>query len=57
MIADFAVVSEASAVSVLAVDTVTFAIGHRIDRDNVVATVPASIGSGDPLRSPKSGRT
>lgn len=57
MIADFAVVPGASAVALVAVATVTFAIGHRIGRDNVVATVSAILGSGDPLRSPKSGRT
>jgi hypothetical protein len=57
VIADFAVVPGASAVALVAVATVTFAIGHRIGRDNVVATVSAILGSGDPLRSPKSGRT
>ena len=61
MIADFAVVSGASAVALLALHTVTFSIGHRIGRYNVVdvawglgfivvATVAAILGSGDPLR-------
>jgi steroid 5-alpha reductase family enzyme len=68
MIAVFAVVSAASAVALVAVHTVAFAIGHRIGRDNVVdvgwglgfiavATASAIPGSGDPLRSAESGRT
>ena len=61
MIADFAVVSGASAVALLVLHAVTFSIGHRIGRYNVVdvawglgfivvAAVSAVLGSGDPTR-------
>jgi steroid 5-alpha reductase family enzyme len=61
MMADFALVSAASAVALLAVHAVTFTIGHRIGRYNVVdvawglgfivvAAVSAILGNGDPLR-------
>jgi steroid 5-alpha reductase family enzyme len=61
MIADFALVSAASAAALLAVHAVTFTIGHRIGRYNVVdvawglgfivvATVSVILGNGDPLR-------
>jgi steroid 5-alpha reductase family enzyme len=61
MIIDFGIVSGGAAVALLMVFAVTFAIGHRIGRYNVVdvawglgfivvAAVSAILGSGDPLR-------
>ena len=61
MIVDFAVVSGASVAALLVVHTITFAIGHRIGRYNVVdvawglgfiavAAVAAVLGTGDPSR-------
>ena len=61
MIVDFAVVSGASVAALLVVHTVTFAIGRRIGRYNVVdvawglgfiavAAVAAVLGTGDPTR-------
>ncbi|WP_343573005.1 DUF1295 domain-containing protein [Mycobacterium sp.] len=61
MIADFVTVSAASAVALLVLHTITFGIGRRIGRYNVVdvawglgfivvATAAAILGSGDPLR-------
>ncbi|MDT5085341.1 MAG: hypothetical protein QOJ61_2384 [Mycobacterium sp.] len=61
MIVDFAVVSGASVAALLVVHTITFAIGHRIGRYNVVdvawgpgfipvAAVAAVLGTGDPTR-------
>ena len=61
MIVDFAIVSGASVAALLVVHTITFAIGHRIGRYNVVdvawglgfiavAAVAAVLGTGDPSR-------
>jgi steroid 5-alpha reductase family enzyme len=61
VIPDFAIVSAASAVALLVLHTVTFGIGHRIGRYNVVdvawglgfivvAVVSALLGTGDALR-------
>jgi steroid 5-alpha reductase family enzyme len=61
MIADLVTVSAASAVALLLLHTITFGIGHRIGRYNVVdvawglgfivvAMVAAILGNGDPLR-------
>ena len=61
MIVDVAVVSGASVAALLVVHTITFAIGHRIGRYNVVdvawglgfiavAAVAAVLGTGDPIR-------
>jgi len=61
MIVDFAVVSGASVAALLVVHAITFAIGHRIGRYNVVdvawglgfiavAAVAAVLGTGDPTR-------
>lgn len=61
MLADFAIVSGASIVALTVVHAITFGIGHRIGRYNVVdvawglgfiavATVSALLGHGDPFR-------
>src|SRR5271155_728988 len=61
MIVDFAIVSGASAAALLVVHAITFVIGRRIGRYNVVdvawglgfvavAAVAAAVGHGDPAR-------